>query len=189
MAAQPQHLFSGDGMAVRMNATVQDLLNLPDDDNRYELIGGVIVRMPPPQEEHGIIGTKVILALAPYCLAHGLSEKIATEVGYQLWGNNTVLAPDVSIIRSPRASSETYSSVAPLLAVEIASPSQGRPFLNDKARAFIAAGTQMVWILWPDTKTVDIYTASGMVSLGMQDTIDGGTVLPGFTSPVANVFP
>lgn len=189
MVAQPVPSMPGGIEAVRMNATIQDLLNLPDDDYRYEMIGGVILRMPPPQEEHGTIGVLVIEALGPWCRQHGIHSKLKTEVGYQIFGNNTVLAPDISIIQSPRAAGETYSSVPPLLAIEIASPSQSRPFLKDKARAFIMAGTQMVWVLWQDTKTVDVYIASGVVTLRTQDTIDGSVVLPGFTYPVANLFP
>jgi Uma2 family endonuclease len=189
MVAQPQQFPSGDSVVIRMNATVQDLLNLPDDDYGYEMIEGVIVRMPPPQEDHGEIITLVNAVLIPYCFSHGMRGKLLAEVGYQLWGNKTVLAPDLSVIQSRRASSDTYSTIAPLLAIEIASPSQSHPFFQDKAKAFITAGTQMVWVLWQDTKTIDVYTAGGVVSLGLSDIIDGDSVLPGFTCPVVDLFP
>lgn len=188
MVAQRHQFGGGSGMVIRMNATVQDLLTLPDDDYRYELIGGVIIRMPPPQHRHGLIVTLVNAALIPYCFTHGMRGQLLAEVGYQIFGNNTVLAPDISIAQSPPALNETYATTAPLLAVEIASPSQSRPFFADKAQAFIAAGTAMVWVLWQDTQTVDVYTTAGVVGLSMQDTLDGGDVLPGFTCPVAALF-
>jgi Uma2 family endonuclease len=189
MAAQPQHLFSGNGEVVRMNATIQDLLALLDDDSRYEMIKGVIVRMPPAQHSHGAIGASVIEVLGVWCRAHGMRGLLTTEVGYHLLSDDTVLAPDVSIAQALPGLGETYASVAPLLAIEIASPSQSRPFLKDKAEAFIAAGTQMVWVIWQDTKTIDIYMASGVVSLGIDETIVGGSVLPGLTCPVNDIFP
>lgn len=189
MVAQPQHFFSDNGTIIRMNATVQDLLSLPDDGCRYEMIMGVIVQMPPAQENHGRVITFLNAALIPYCLTHGILENLLAEVGYQIFGSNTVLAPDLSIIQTPCKPGETFSSFPPLLAVEIASPSQGRPFLKDKARAFIAAGTQMVWVFWQDTKTVDVYTASDIISLGIKDILDGGSVFPGLVIPVGDIFP
>jgi Uma2 family endonuclease len=189
MVAQPQHFSSNDSVVIRMNATVQDLLNLPDDGYRYEMIKGVIVRMPPPQHNHGAIGALVIELLGAWCRTHGIRGRLTTEVGYRLLSDDTVLAPDVSIAQIQPKLDETYATVAPLLAVEIASPSQSRAFLQDKAKAFITAGTQMVWVLWQDTKTIDVYIASGDVSLSLSDTIDGGSVLPGFTCLVIELFP
>ena len=188
MVAQPHQFGSGNGVVVRMNATVQDLLALPYDDYRYELIGGVIIRMPPPQHRHGLIITLVNAVLIPYCFTHGMRGQLLAEVGYQIFGDTTVLAPDISIATASSALNETYATNAPLLAVEIASTSQSRPFFTDKARAFIAAGTQMVLVLWQDTQTVDVYTLSGVVSLGVSDVLDGGNILPGFTCPVAALF-
>jgi Uma2 family endonuclease len=189
MTAQPQHVYSGDRVVIRMNATMQDLLNLPNDNYRYEMIEGVIVRMPPPQYSHGLIFAFIMEVLAPWCSTHGMRGRLIGEVGYQLWGNKTVLAPDISIVQYPPTSSDTYLTTAPLLAIEIASPSQSHPFMQDKAKAFITVGTQMVWILWQDTKTVDVHTSSGVVSIGLQDIINGGSALPGFTCPVSSLFP
>lgn len=188
MVAQPQSQH--DSVFVRMKATVQDLLNLPEDGYRYEMIGGVIIRMPPPQEEHGQISSLVNEVLAPYCRAQKMRSKLVADIGYLLVGADTVLAPDVSIMQQPRAPGETYATVAPLLAVEIASPSQSRPYLQDKAEAFLEAGTRMVWVIWPDTRTVDVWTGMNHVAhIQMRDTLDGAAILPGFTCPVADIFP
>jgi Uma2 family endonuclease len=195
MAAQPTSVGDPFGtVIVRMRASLQDLFAISlADDARYELVKGVLIRMPPPQEEHGQISSLVIEALAPYCRAQNIRANLVSDIGYQLQssGNaDTVLAPDVSIFTMPKAVGETYSTQPPRLAVEIASPSQSRLYLKDKAEIYLLAGTAMVWVIWPDTRTVDIWTApSQMVSLTRQATLDGGAVLPGFHCLVAALFP
>lgn len=101
----------------------------------------------------------------------------------------SVLAPDVSIFRVPKAAGETYNTQAPILAVEIVSPSQNRLFFQDKAEIYLGAGTALVWVVWPETQTVDVWTPPAtMTTLGMSHTLDGDTVLPGLQIPVAAIF-
>jgi len=52
----------------------------------------------------------------------------------------------------------------------------------------------MVWVVYPDEKVIDVWTPAGddnmlVRTLGINDTLDGGAPLPGFTLPVKNVFP
>lgn len=195
MAAQPPFVAASDGAAIlRMRATVRDLLSLTQtDDAHYELIGGILLRMPPPQEAHGQISSLLVEALAPYCRAHGIRAHLVTDIGYQLnvpGSAETVLAPDVSIFQVPKAANETYSQHPPLLAIEIASPSQSRLYLKDKAELFLLAGTPIVWVIWQDTHTVDVWTAlNQMTTYTLQATLTGGTILPGLLCPVAAIFP
>src|SRR6185437_6836273 len=95
----------GYGEVLRLNATMQDLTATTDDVYRYELLKGILIRMPPPQEEHGQIGSLLIEALAPYCRAHQMRSRLVTDIGYEFPGSGTsptVLAPDVSIFRVPK---------------------------------------------------------------------------------------
>ncbi|MBA3825807.1 MAG: Uma2 family endonuclease [Ktedonobacterales bacterium] len=193
MAIQSVPVLLAAGEVMRLSATMQDLANTPDDGYRYELLRGVLLRMPPPQEEHGQISALLIGSLIPYCRTLGMLKRLVADIGYELRGNDispTVLAPDVSIIRTPKTAGTTYSSDAPLLAVEIASPSQGRPYLQDKAELYLAAGTVLVWVVWPESRTVDVWTQPGApVTRSVGETLDGGTVLPGLTIPVGDLFP
>ena len=192
MVAHPLPMTPNGSEVIRLNATIQDLVNTPHDGCRYELLKGVLLRMPPPQEAHGLIGSFLIEALAPYCRTHHLRSNLVTDIGYELqWGGNApiVLAPDVSIFRIPKAAGVTYSPDAPLLAVEIASPSQSHPYFNDKAEYYLFAGTSMVWVVWPATQTVDVWTPPATsVILSLHDTLDGGTVLPGLSIAIADIF-
>ena len=48
---------------------------------------------------------------------------------------------------------------------------------------------RLVWVVHPDTRTVDVHSQEGAVAtLGENDSLDGLDVLPGFASPVRGVF-
>lgn len=193
MAIQAPTTLPTAGEVMRLSATMSDLAATPDDGYRYELLRGVLFRMPPPQRKHGQISSLLNEALATYCRAKGIRTRLVADIGYELSGTGvapTVLAPDLSILHTDDPSGSTYITDAPLLAVEIASPSQSRPFLQDKAELYLAAGTTLVWVVWPDSRTVDVWTQPGApITHGVGETLDGGTVLPGLTLPVVDILP
>lgn len=81
---------------------------------------------------------------------------------------------------------------APDLAVEVSSADQQPDDLAAKARTYLDGGTRLVWVVWPDLRQIDIWRAGRSVgpaaTLGVDDTLDGDDVLPGFSYPVAAVF-
>jgi Uma2 family endonuclease len=55
---------------------------------------------------------------------------------------------------------------------------------------YLQAGVPLLWVFYPDTCTVWVYRASGQVAhLSIEDTLSGEEALPGFTCPVAEIFP
>ncbi len=61
--------------------------------------------------------------------------------------------------------------------------------LNDKARMWLSHGVRLVWVVHPDTRTVDVHRMDGEVStLAGDDALDGFDVLPGFACTVSDVF-
>jgi Uma2 family endonuclease len=176
--------------------TEEELLALPDDGWQYELVEGRLVRMPPS----GLRATEIASIIAAALLAFVRSRKLGVvtgaDGGYRL-GPGTDLAPDVDFIRAdrlPLRSSPDYDrlvSGAPDLAVEVASPTQHRSALRRKAQRYLAAGTQLVWIVWPKHRQIEVWRPGDTrpsATLGVADTLDGGDVLPGFTYPVSDIF-
>lgn len=177
--------------------TSDELAHLPDDPFHYELLNGRLLRMPPPQEEHGDLGGKILVALGIFCKHHHINGKLRTEVGYLLSipdAPATVFAPDVSYLAPNRPTAVkqgAYRREAPDIAVEIVSPSQFRPEMTDKARIYMAAGVKLVWMVWPATQTIDIWRNNSqepVATVGISDNLDGQDVLPGFSVPVAEIF-
>ena len=82
-----------------------------------------------------------------------------------------------------------YSETVPDLVVEVVSPSDGLREVNDKALMWLSYGVRLVWVVDPDTRSVDVYRASRVAStLTESDTLDGLDTLPGFTCTVGDVF-
>jgi Uma2 family endonuclease len=78
---------------------------------------------------------------------------------------------------------------APDLAVEVVSPGDTYTEVEEKVHDWLNAGTRMVLVLNPRTRTVAVYTShTDVVRLTESDTLDGGDVLPRFTCRVAELF-
>jgi Uma2 family endonuclease len=179
--------------------TVDELLQLPDDGWRYELVDGVLVRMPPPGFRHGRLVARLASTLLTYVTANHLGD-VVTDAGFVLsraGQPDTVLGPDVAFVRTEHlpqpdsSADEKHLRVAPDLAAEIASPDQYRPDMRDKATMYLASGVRLVWVVWPDSKTVDVWrpgSDTSIQTLALSDALDGLDVLPGFSYPLAELF-
>jgi Uma2 family endonuclease len=102
--------------------------------------------------------------------------------------------PDASFIpweRIPGAEvkDEPMAPYAPALAVEVVSPGNTRKEIQRKLRDYFLAGVQLVWIIQPKTQTAQAYTSPGEFRrIAKNGRLDGGTVLPGFSLPLADLF-
>lgn len=178
--------------------TAEDLACLPEDGYLYELVEGRLVRMPPPLTRHGAVAARVIIALGEFVYPRGLGTVFTSETGFLVsvpGERDTVLGADAAFVRADRLPPpespewEHYLRLAPDLVAEVASPSQYRPEMGAKAQRWLAAGTRLVWILWPRSSTIDIWHDGALVvTLTSDDVLDGGEVLHSFSSDVAGLF-
>ena len=84
---------------------------------------------------------------------------------------------------------DSFVPMAPDLAVEVLSPSDRMADALAKVAMYLQAGTPLVWLVNPATRTVVVFRSEmDPVTLGESDTLDGGDVLPGFSVPVAEIF-
>jgi len=171
--------------------TTDMLERLPDDGWLYELIEGRVVRMPPPGPNHGRLESKLDYLLRAHLTAHGLGETYVGETGWDLTRRSerkdTVLTSDVAVVRAerlplpPPRRGKTYRPIAPDLVVEIASPTQYRPDMGDKARQWLDRGARLVWVVWPERRELDVWTpgAQEPQTLASDAMLDAGDVIPG----------
>ena len=151
-------------------------------DKRFDVIDGEIVEMSP-KPLHGRIQTIFAAALEAYTKNNPVGS-VYTEVLHILNGEKFI--PDVSI---NQASDEDYFTTPPLVAVEIRSDTQSQESQRRKARKYIKYGTAMVILALPK-KNVEVYRQGAkLLVLSVDDTIDGGDVLPGFKLAVREIFP
>ena len=73
--------------------------------------------------------------------------------------------------------------------VEVVSLSDSAREANDRALMWKGFEVRLVWMVFPDTRTVDVYGEDGSVTtLGEGDALDSGDVLPGFSCSVSEIF-
>jgi Uma2 family endonuclease len=185
----------------RAPMTVDDMHAIPDDGWTYELVSGVLVRMPLSSGGASSVGSRLLARLQIYVDDNGLGIVTGEQGGYRLDPAHpleTEVAPDVAFVRAGRAplptSPEFYGRawlLAPDLAVEVASENQYAPGMEAKAQLYLRFGTRLVWVIWPRYKRVDVWRPGDdtPTPLGVEDTLDGEDVVPGFTYPIARLFP
>lgn len=180
--------------------TVDELHAIPDDGWVYELIQGVLVRMPPSGYGASHIGTRLAARLTIYVEDNALGGVTGEQGGYRLdpeHPRDTELTPDIAFVQAdrlpPPTSPDYYKALtlAPDLAVEVASENQFAPGMGAKAKMYLSYGTRLVWVIWPRYRRVDVWHSGDEMPtpLGIDDTLDGEDVVPGFTYPIARLFP
>ncbi len=177
---------------IEHNATVEDLERLGDTGWRYDLIRGELIEMPPAGGAHGEIAAGVVGRLWAHVTTNDLGRVYTSETGFLLGRRpDVVLAPDAAFIRTERvpARQEGFYEVAPDLVVEVISPNDPAPYVQNKVMAFLDAGVRLVWVVEPSGETVTEYLADNTARiLRAGEILDGGDVLPGFRVLVADIF-
>jgi Uma2 family endonuclease len=157
----------------------------------YELLHGEIVEKVPTQE-HGVIATKISARLLVFMEDNNIQGHVAVEARFSPTDDElNDRLPDVSVHLTDKPPvAEGAVEGMPNLAVEIKSPKDSNKLMRDKAEFYLENGCQLVWLVYPDKKSVEVFQPDkNFVHLVMGDMLDGGDVLPGFTLPVATLFP
>ena len=172
--------------------TADDLLLMPDDGFRYELVRGELRKMSPAGYDHGIYGGRIYASLAVYLAEKDLGEMPTSDTGYLL-AEDHVRVPDVSFInrrRAPDVGSEPgYFQGPPDLAVEVISPNDRLTDVAEKIKDYLEAGTLAVVVVNPRNRTVAVHRPSASpVTLTESDVVEIPEVIPGWALPVAGIF-
>jgi Uma2 family endonuclease len=157
-----------------------------------ELIDGVLVEKAVAYKE-SLLAAYLIFLLEQFVLPRNLGLVTGEQGMMQLWPGR-IRIPDVAYIswdRLPghKVPNQPIPDVAPDLAVEVLSPSNTDKEMELKRQDYFQSGTQLVWIIDPEMRTVDVYTSvDSNRRLSVSDALDGGSVLPGFSMKLADLF-
>jgi len=174
--------------------TADQLLLMPDDGYRYELIAGEIRKMSPAGWRHGLVAGRLHVRLGRHVEKHRWGEVFEGETGFLLASDpDTVRAPDVAFVRRDRLPPEDLAEAfwpgAPDLAVGVVSPGDTVHEVDDKVRAWLDAGASMVWVVDPKRRGVTVYRSPIAVkTLSENDELSGEDVVPGFACKVGELF-
>ena len=174
--------------------TADDLLRLYSEGVRGELIRGVLHRTVSVGLRHGEIVIKLGFLLTLFIKPLRLGRLVGSDAGILLERRpDTVREPDIAFISAEKLPLDVdvpgFSEVVPDLVVEIFSPSDSLAAVNDKALMWLRFGVHTVWVIFPESRTLEVHSASAPpVLLGEQDQLHGGAVLPGFICQVSEIF-
>ncbi len=181
--------------AVVQFVTATELLNMPDDGFRYELIRGELKKMsPPPGDVHGRVAMKFAWRLGQHVETNKFGDVYAAETGFLIEKDpDTVRAPDCAFVSRQRREAigdvQGYFPGAPDLAVEVISPSDTYTEVEEKALAWLAAGSSVVLVLNPRKRTVTAYrSVSNITIMDEHAVLDLSDVVAGFKVAVNALF-
>jgi Uma2 family endonuclease len=176
----------------RRVATEEDLLAMPEDGNRYELVDGEIRVSPGAGNRHGLVVSKLTARLVGFVDEHHLGYVLAGDSGFRLPSKN-VRCPDVSFVAMGRFPDEKvpddFGNLAPDLAVEVLSPHDRPRYVLDKVGEYIEAGVRLVWVIDPGAQRAVVYRSlTDVREFGAADELNGEDVLPGFRCALRDVL-
>ena len=174
--------------------TADELLAMPHDGTRHELVRGELRAMSPAGFRHGRVAGRVLQTLGAFVQQQGLGVVLAAETGFWIERDpDTVRAPDVAFVTRSRVASladpHGFFPGAPDLAVEVLSPSDTFHTVQQKAFQWLDAGARVVWVVDPDGGTVTVIRARDAIRvLQPDDTLDEPELLPTFAVRVTSFF-
>jgi Uma2 family endonuclease len=168
-------------------AAFQLLPQRPQTGQRYELHDGEVVIVPPPRPSHIKLQKRIEGLLEELAGGRGV---VTTEFPYRPVANRQFWFADVAYV--PRAAwdampPDKYPVYAPLLIVEVLSPSNTAAKINRQRTVAVAAGTEAFWVVDEEKRTIYVTTSEGVKFYTERDTIPL-TMFGGETLDVERVF-
>lgn len=172
--------------------TDSELMSLPKDGRKYELIEGSLL-MSPVGVSHSEICVQLVLLLGTFVRRRKLGQIFDSSIGFRL-SSKILLSPDVSFVSHARLAAitiapEKFLYGAPDLTVEVLSPSDSRKVIEGKVDKYFEHGTRLAWVVDPRRASVTVHEADGVTKLtGPTARLTGGVVLPGFKCKLSDIF-
>ena len=133
--------------------TRDDLDTMPDDGHRYELIDGVLVVSPAPRVVHQRVVSRLLVILHQACPAGAEAFTAPLDVAL---ADDTVMQPDL-LVAWTTDFTERDLPTAPVLAIEVLSPSTRAFDLLLKKDRLQRAGCAHYWVVDPDVPAISAW--------------------------------
>ncbi|WP_370950222.1 Uma2 family endonuclease [Amycolatopsis sp. cg5] len=133
--------------------TVHDLEGLPDDGRRYELVDGTLLVSPAPGRRHQKASARLYGVLEAACPPQ--FDVLAAPFAVRS-GDKVELQPDL-LVGWESEFTERNLPTAPVLAVEVLSPSTALHDLNTKKALYQRLGVRSYWVIDPDEPALTVF--------------------------------
>lgn len=137
--------------------TVADVLAMPDDGLRRELIGGRLIVSPGPRPRHQELVVRLIVVIQAYLARSAPECRLVASPADISWDAETLVQPDLFVVPALQATNDwsTYRDL--LLAVEVSSPSSRRTDRVEKRQLYQARGVATYWIVDHEAAVVEVW--------------------------------
>ena len=133
-----------------------DYAAMPDDGKRYELLEGALYVTPAPTTGHQHASKRLFRQMEAYFEAGSVGEVFYAPIDVIL-GPHDVVQPDLVVVGDPEQVSKRGIEGAPLVVVEILSPSTAAHDRERKARRYAEFGVEHYWIVDPELRTMECF--------------------------------
>ena len=181
-------------MAIKQKLTLEQFLALPETKPGCEYIDGEVAQKTMPTTAHIVIQRLLSFVFTLFLRDHPLGEAGPEwRCIFGPPGAEQARLPDFAFVSWAHLSGDAWNGPhrgPPDLAVEVLSPDDRPGAVAAKIVFYLLHGVRLVWLIDPDERTVQVFTADGESRvLHDEDTLDGGNVLPGFAVHVRDILP
>jgi Uma2 family endonuclease len=166
-----------------------------DDEPLFEIVDGQRVELPPMSVLASFISSLLVGELNGFAKSKPLGRAVM-EILFNFPTLKRNRRPDVAFVSFERWAKDrpvpergNAWDVVPNLAVEVVSPTDFAEELLEKLTEYFQAGVQLVWVIYPRLRIVQVYeSVSRSRLLTESEELDGGAVLPGLRLPLTSLF-
>jgi Uma2 family endonuclease len=176
-------------------ATENAILEAMRNDILYEVVDHQVRELPPMGVEEGLIASRLWRLMSPFAWTAGLGEVVSEILFLLIAVKKLQRRPDLAFVsfqrwpRGRRVPSAAAWEVVPNLAIEVVSPTNFANDVLEKIEDYFLSGVERVWVIYPTVaKLYDYDSPSSVRVLTREQTLEGGTLLPGFQLPLAELF-
>ena len=174
------------------------LEDVPESDRLYEIVNGKKVWLPLRSVYSCIVAHKLVERLHAYSEDWTRGDAYINMPYEMPIGSTTLRRPSGSYVSAERLRARGRldplregNPVVPDLVVESLGKDDLADYTLGKVHQYLIAGVPLVWLIFPRLRQLYAYTAPDAAPrlFTEADTLDGGTVLPDFSAPMAELFP
>jgi Uma2 family endonuclease len=166
-----------------------------DDSDNYEIVDGVKVELPPMSVDSQAVTSLLVWLLNDYGIPKNVGRGYVEMLFKLPLSKDRNRKPDAAFVsyarwpkHKPMPATNAWD-VLPELCVEVVSPNDLADEIETKIEEYFQAGVSLVWVVYPRHERVYVYQSATQIRrLTRTDTLDGGSVLPGFALPLSELF-
>ncbi|MFN0216093.1 MAG: Uma2 family endonuclease [Saprospiraceae bacterium] len=195
IASMPAQKGNKTGVASKPKAATRQLTleefrrkySTREDGYKYEFVKGEIVKTPSNMNPAQLFIVRNLSRFFSKTSAYASGAELIPEVD-QVTLPLQLRRPDLSLWTSERIEKAQDESVSEFV-IEIISPTDRSVKVEEKVLEYFEAGVKVVWLLFPQTQTVHIYTSPVSVMICKDDRLcSAAPVVPDFEMRAAEVF-